>query len=177
MQNIYPFTPLFKSNGNFFCDFQMYYLHSMNRLQILHAAWWGVSQVLRWISQVYQSLSTIGEHSRLIRFEKCAVEMVSHRRTWWRHQTETFSALLAICAGNSPIPGEFPTQRPMTRSFDVYFDLRPNKRLSKQRRGWWLETQSCPLWRHRNKIRGYEYCSTGLFACVIVRLQMTRMTF
>ena len=41
---------------------------------------------------------------------------------------ETFSALLAICAGNSPVPGEFPTQRPVTRSFDVYFDLRPNKR-------------------------------------------------
>ena len=63
---------------------------------------------------------------------------------------ETFSALLAICAGNSPVPGEFPTQRPVTRSFDVYFDLRPNKRLSKQSRGWWFETQSRPLWRHRN---------------------------
>ena len=43
---------------------------------------------------------------------------------WWRHQMETFSALLAICGGNSPVP----TQRPVTRSFDVYFDLRPNKR-------------------------------------------------
>ena len=49
---------------------------------------------------------------------------------------ETFSALLAICAGNSPVPGEFPAQRPVTRSFDVYFDLRPNKRLSKQSLGW-----------------------------------------
>ena len=29
-------------------------------------------------------------------------------------------------------PGEFPTQRPVTRSFDVFFDLRLNKRLSKQ---------------------------------------------
>ena len=51
--------------------------------------------------------------------------------TWWRHQMETFSALLAICAGNSPVPGESPSQRPVTRSFDVYFDLRLNKRLSK----------------------------------------------
>ena len=33
---------------------------------------------------------------------------------------ETFSALLAICAGNSPVPGEFPAQRPVTRSFDVF---------------------------------------------------------
>ena len=70
--------------------------------------------------------------------------------TWWRHQMETFSALLAICAGNSPAPGEFPPQRPVTRSFDVFFDLRSHKRLSKQWRGWWFETQSCPLWRHRN---------------------------
>ena len=41
-------------------------------------------------------------------------------------------------------------QRPVTRNFHVYFDLRPNKRLSKQLRGWWFETQSRPLWRHRN---------------------------
>ena len=47
-------------------------------------------------------------------------------------------------------PGEFPAQRPVTRSFDVSFDLHPNKRLSKQWWGWWLETPSCPLWRHRN---------------------------
>ena len=70
--------------------------------------------------------------------------------SWWRHQMETFSALLAICAGNSPVPGEFPTQRPVMRSFDVCFDLRPNKRLSKQFWGWWLKTQLRPLWRHRN---------------------------
>ena len=68
---------------------------------------------------------------------------------WWRHQMETFSALLAICAGNSPIPGEFPAERPVTRSFDVFFDLRLNKRLSKQPWGWWFETLSRPLWRHR----------------------------
>ena len=83
------------------------------------------------------------------------VPVPSHERegvsmSWWRHQMETFSALLTICAGNSPVTGEFPTQRPVTRSFDVYFDLHPNKRLSKQLWGWWFETQSSPLWRHRN---------------------------
>ena len=51
---------------------------------------------------------------------------------------------------NSPVPGEFPTQRPVTRGFDVFFDLRLNKRLSKQSWGWWLETLSRPLWRYRN---------------------------
>ena len=40
---------------------------------------------------------------------------------WWRHPMKTFSALLALCAGNSPVPGEFPAQRPVTRSFDVFF--------------------------------------------------------
>ena len=49
---------------------------------------------------------------------------------------ETFSVLLAICAGNAPVSGEFPTQKPATRSFDVYFDLRPDKRLSKQSWCW-----------------------------------------
>ena len=41
--------------------------------------------------------------------------------SWWRHQMETFSAILAICAGNSPVPGAFPAQRPVTRSFDGFF--------------------------------------------------------
>ena len=44
-------------------------------------------------------------------------------KTWWRHQMETFSALLAICVGNSPVTGEFPAQRLVTRSFHVFFHL------------------------------------------------------
>ena len=47
-------------------------------------------------------------------------------------------------------PGELPTQRPVTRSFDVFFHLRLNKRLSKQPWGWWFETLYWSLWRHRN---------------------------
>ena len=76
-----------------------------------------------------------------------------HNFTLWRHRMGTFSALLAICAGNSPVPGEFPTQRPVTRSFDVYFDLCPNERLSKHSWGWWLEMPPRPLWCHRNERR------------------------
>ena len=85
--------------------------------------------------------------------------------TWWRHQMETFSELLAICAGNSPVPGEFPGQRPVTRSFDVFFDLRLNKRLSKQPWGWWFETLSRPFWRHHMislKIRNFETITNRL---------------
>ena len=72
--------------------------------------------------------------------------------TWWRRQMETFSALLTRCAGNSPVPGEFPTQGLVTRSFDVFFDLRLNKRLSKQPWGWWFETPSWSLWRPCNEL-------------------------
>ena len=65
----------------------------------------------------------------------------------------TFSALLAICAGNSPVTGEFPAQRPVTGGFDVFFDLRMNKWLSRQWRGWWFDTPSRSLWRYCNVAR------------------------
>ena len=80
--------------------------------------------------------------------------------SWWRHQMETFSALLAISVRNSPVPGEFPAQGPVTRNFDVFFDLRLNKRLSKQSWGWWFETLSRPLWRHCN-VRSWNVATLG----------------
>ena len=49
-------------------------------------------------------------------------------------------------------PGEFPAQRPVTRSFGVFFDLRLNNWLSKQSLGWWFETPPWSLWRHCNVI-------------------------
>ena len=55
---------------------------------------------------------------------------------------ETFSALLVRCEGNSPVTGEFPSQRPVARSFDVFFHLRLNRRLNKQSWGGWFETPS-----------------------------------
>ena len=82
-----------------------------------------------------------------------AAHVVAQQRvnSWWRHQMETFSVLLALCAGNSPVTGDFPTQKPVTRSFDVFFDLHLEyKRLSKKWWGWWLETPSRSLWRHCN---------------------------
>ena len=80
-----------------------------------------ISRVGDWVSRGSQpSLRQDMEFSALL----------AHCVTWWRHQMDTFSALLAICAGNSPVPGEVPAQRPVMQSFDVFFDLRPNKRLS-----------------------------------------------
>ena len=56
-----------------------------------------------------------------------------------------------LLCGEFTGPGEFPTQRPVTRSFDVFFDLRLKKRLSKQPWGWWFETPSWSLWRQCNE--------------------------
>ena len=61
--------------------------------------------------------------------------------TWWRHQIEQFTTLLTLGVENRPVNGyEFPAQRPVMRSFDVFFDLHLEKRLSKQSWGWWLDT-------------------------------------
>ena len=65
---------------------------------------------------------------------------------------ETLSALFALCAVNSAVTGEFPAQRPVACSFDVFFDQRLNKRLSTQSWGWWFETPSRSLWRNCNVI-------------------------
>ena len=76
-----------------------------------------------------------------------AAHILRHGNVMMTPSNGAFSALLALCAGKSPITGEIPAQRPVTRSFDVLFDLRLNIRLSKQWRGWWFETPSRSLWR------------------------------
>ena len=54
---------------------------------------------------------------------------------------ETFSALVAFGAGNSPATGEFPSQRPGTRSFVVFFNLGTN--------GWMDDRDAGNFRRHR----------------------------
>ena len=79
---------------------------------------------------------------------------------WWHHEMETFSALLALCEGKPPVTGWFPPQRSVTRSFDVCFDLRLNKRLSKQSTARCFDTPSCSLWRHC-----YEFSLISKWRC------------
>ena len=85
---------------------------------------------------------------------------------WWRHHMETFSALLFLGAGNSPVSGEFPAERPVTRSCGVFFDLRLNKQLSKQSWGWWLETPWRSLWRHCNDAYNVTTINSVTHICV-----------
>ena len=82
---------------------------------------------------------------------------------WWRHQMETFSALLALCAGNSPGT----SQRPVTRSLDVFLDLHLNKRPSKQPIRRWFETPSRSLWRYCNAMC---YIPLYIHICAIVNI-------
>ena len=83
--------------------------------------------------------------------------------SWWRHQMEIFSALQFTGHRWQPPPPPPPThthththnthtQTPVTRSFGALFDLRLNKRLSKQSWGWWFEAPSLSIWRHCNVI-------------------------
>ena len=65
----------------------------------------------------------------------CNVVANDWQASWWRHQMAIFSALPSLCAGNSSVTGEFSSQRPVTLSFDVLFDLHLNKRLSEQSGG------------------------------------------
>ena len=77
--------------------------------------------------------------------------MSSHLQntSWWPHQMKT-SVSLGPCEGNLPVTGGFSSLRPVTQSFDVFFDQRMNKRLNKKLRCQWFETPSRSLWRHYN---------------------------
>ena len=77
--------------------------------------------------------------------------MDSDATPWWRHQMEKFSALLALCAGNLPVTGEFPMKASGAELWCFLWSA-PWIRLSKQSWGWWFETLSRPLWLHRNAV-------------------------
>ena len=104
------------------------------------------------LSIIFQPWDWAGQSKSLIMDDKnlFILQVRCYGVSWWRHQMETFPALLALCVGNSPVTGEFPTQRPVTRSFDVFFDLRLNKRLGKPSWRRWFETPLRSLWRHCN---------------------------
>ena len=90
---------------------------------------------LKWVVMASASISYRILHIMwfiLIDFQETILPVeYKYLHAWWRHQMETFSALLAFCAGNSPVTCL-------------------NKRLSKQWWDWWFEMPSRSLWRHCN---------------------------
>ena len=96
-------------------------------------------------------LNNIRSIQRFLREEAaCSIIDIFFTSPWSRRQMEIFSALLALCEGNLAVTVGFPSQRPVRRSFDGFFDLRLNKWLSKQSRLRWFETPSRSSWRHAN---------------------------
>ena len=89
--------------------------------------------------------------------------------TWWPYQMDIFFVLLALCEGNPLVTSGFPSQRPVSRSFDVFFHLHLNKQLSKQSKCWWFVTPCHSLWCHCNNFSTmvtYHNCCCGLHLLV-----------
>ena len=112
-----------------------YLVHGKTIFEIMSDSYGTVRQ------NTYQSKWYIRLHTSCIRFAVLCTEIVFDVYT---HPRDLRDKVL------TPPP---PPQRPVTQSFDVFFDLRLNKRLNKHSRRWWFETQSRPLWHHCNDIR------------------------
>ena len=96
--------------------------------------------------------------------------------SWWRHQMETFSALLAICAGIHRSPVISPTK---ASDADLMFSLICvlNKRLSKQWWGWWFKTPSRPLWRHCNAPTISAVVATTFYHQISGNVEATKLCY
>ena len=94
------------------------------------------------------TLSSIRNFDIIVLHKTAVCDNCSQKSSCTRHPIS-----INIIHRCSYISGEFPSQRPVTRSCDIFFDLRLNKRLSIHSWGWWFETQSGSLWRHCGDFR------------------------
>ena len=96
--------------------------------------------------------------------------------SWWRHQMDTFPRYWPFVREFTGHRWLLP-QRPGTRSFGVFFDLRLNKQLSKQSWGWWFETPSGSLWRHYNVLESaFSYRPHHICTATCLRLACDQET-
>ena len=175
----YPCTTMTSSNGNIFRVTGPLWVESIGHRWILPqwrgalmfsliSAWtndwannrdaviWGA--IVPIMTSLYCTviIAKYRERTVLCNISRCFVRSVKNRikvKPSWCMMTSSNGNIFRVTGplcGEFTGPGEFPTQRPVTRSFDVFFDLLLNKRLSKQPWGWWFETLSWSLWRHCN---------------------------
>ena len=115
--------------------------------------WWTVSREY-WIFPIYYTIFSGAWDVYLSWVLNCTKTQI---HTAPQHMMTSLNGnifrVTDLLCGEFTGPGEFPSQRPVTRSFDVFFDMRLNQRLSKQWWGWWFETLSRSLWRHRYELR------------------------
>ena len=90
-----------------------------------------------------------------INYYNCLLTLIFVDRKWWRHLNGNIFRATGPLWRESTGHRWIPSQRPVTWSFDVFFDLCLDRRLSKQSRRCWFETPSRSFWRHRNKMAGY----------------------
>ena len=170
------------SNGNIFCAtgllfreihlnsskdqwcralmFSLIYTWTNNWVNNETAVIWDVIGVIMMSLYIMSTLKMWSSISALIMYSKC-LKKPDFSKVLWCHQMETFSALLALCAGNSLVTSEFPSQRPVTQSFDAFFDPRLNKRLSKQHEAGDLRCQ-CTHYDVTVMLTSYIYCEWHL---------------
>ena len=144
-----PVTGEFSSQRPLTWSFDVFFYLRLNKwLSKQWRRWWfGMPLLSLWRRcnvSLSQLLVPIGMHT--------CICVLNHwfRWSWWCHQMDTFSRLLALYVGNSSVTDELPSQRPVTLGFDVLFDLCLNKRLSKQSRCWWFGMPLLSLWCHCN---------------------------
>ena len=135
-------------------------------LMYLLPACWFFMFCLTVFAQIYEICST----KELMSLANHCYNFLLVEVPWWRYQMETFSALLALCAGNSPVNSPHKCQ--WCGSLMFFFYLRPNKRLSKQWWGWWFETPSRSLWRHCNTsvaiVITASWCYAGIWTSDVI---------
>ena len=116
------FSTLFRRLGNILQNAEViglvaFHSRSANIIH-LHNVPSGTWAVWDCIHCIYFYVLILSDHNRtsLSSYGTCGAPT---RRAWWPHHMEAFSALLAFCEGNPLVTGGFPSQRPVTRSFDV----------------------------------------------------------
>ena len=144
----------------------------VNLFRLLHT-WYTFSFSCKWLRPVrysvrYSNISPICVYQIYLNSAKLLLHMHEPVPMMTSSNGNIFRVTGPLC-GEFTGPGEFPTQRPVTRSFDVFFDLLLNKRLSKQPWGWWFETLSWSLWRHRI---AYDSCITSQTGVLIARTKV-----
>ena len=121
-------------------------------------SWWQLSGFWKVLCGCYTDVIWRSWRLKSLMTRSFLQQIVCHA-TWLTWQQSRVECMMTTSNGNifrvtsllwGEFTGEFPSQRPVTRSFYVFFDLYLNKQLSKQSWGWWFETPSRPLWRNSN---------------------------
>ena len=127
----------------------------------LNQCWLIISKVLRHSSEdiiIRRFEDTNQKKCLSLSQPQCVARPSWDRLSWWHHQMETISALLTdLWCREFTSHQWIPLTKPVMRSFDAFFDLCLNKRLSKQSWGWWFETPSCSLWRYCNDMENWPW--------------------